>query len=171
MSELLYVIYASSPIGTLEITGASDYVTRLHLCDEVHTPTPLTADVPAALRLAAEELRAYFAGDLRVFSVPLRLAGTPFQRAVWAALRAIPFGLVRTYGEIAAAVGNPRAARAVGMANARNPVAVIVPCHRVIAAGGRLGGYGGGLWRKRWLLRHEGHDGALPHTPQGAFAP
>ena len=157
MSEALRTIYVASPIGALEIDGTADYVTRVHLCDEEHAPTPPAADVPAALRLAAEELRAYFAGDLRAFSVPLRLAGTDFQRRVWAALRAIPFGQVRTYGEIAAVIGRPGAARAVGMANARNPVAVIVPCHRVIAAGGRLGGYSAGLWRKRWLLRHEGH--------------
>ena len=157
MSETQRTIYVASPIGALEIDGTADYVTRVHLCDEEHTPTPLAADVPAALRLAAEELRAYFAGDLRTFSVPLRLAGTDFQRRVWAALRAIPFGQVRSYGEVAAAIGRPGAARAVGMANARNPVAVIVPCHRVIAAGGRLGGYSAGLWRKRWLLRHEGH--------------
>ena len=160
MSDRLHRIYRASPVGALEIDGTADYVTRVHLCDEEHVPTPLVAETPAALRLAAEELGAYFAGELRTFSVPLRLAGTDFQRLVWAALRAIPFGQVRTYGEIAAAVGKPRAARAVGMANARNPVAVIVPCHRVIAAGGRLGGYSAGLWRKRWLLRHEGH--ALP---------
>jgi len=157
MSEHLHRIYVASPVGALEIDGAADFVARVHLCDEEHAPTPLTADVPAALRLAAEELGAYFAGELRAFSVPLRLAGTDFQRRVWEALRAIPFGQVRTYAEVAAAVGNPRGARAVGMANARNPVAVIVPCHRVVAAGGRLGGYSAGLWRKRWLLRHEGH--------------
>ncbi len=157
MSDYLHRIYVASPLGALEIDGTADFVTRVHLCGEEHTPTPLTSDVPAALRLAAEELRAYFAGELRTFSVPLRLSGTDFQQRVWAALRAIPFGQVRSYGQIAAAIGKSGVARAVGMANARNPVAVIVPCHRVVAAGGRLGGYSAGLWRKRWLLRHEGH--------------
>ncbi|HUA18865.1 MAG TPA: methylated-DNA--[protein]-cysteine S-methyltransferase [Bryobacteraceae bacterium] len=108
------------------------------------------------LNLAAQ-LREYFAGDLRVFdATPVNAGGTPFQQRVWRALRAIPAGTTCSYGELAARLGNPAACRAVGRANALNPVSIIVPCHRVIGASSSLTGYGGGLERKQWLLRHEG---------------
>jgi methylated-DNA-[protein]-cysteine S-methyltransferase len=101
------------------------------------------------------QLDEYFAGERDAFDLPLEPQGTEFQRSVWNALAAIPFGETRSYGQIAAKVGRPKAARAVGMANNRNPIAVIVPCHRVIGAGGALVGYAGGLERKTWLLDHE----------------
>jgi methylated-DNA-[protein]-cysteine S-methyltransferase len=104
---------------------------------------------------AARQLTAYFAGRLIDFEVPVRLHGTPFQRRVWAALVDIPYGDTISYGELAARIGQPTAARAVGLANGRNPVAVIVPCHRVVGSTGSLVGYGGGLDRKRYLLRLE----------------
>jgi methylated-DNA-[protein]-cysteine S-methyltransferase len=107
------------------------------------------------LRAARAQVDAYFAGELRAFDLPLRAEGTPFQRAVWAALEGIPFGTTASYGAIAALVGAPGSARAVGAANGRNPIAIVVPCHRVIGADGRLVGYGGGLDRKTWLLGHE----------------
>jgi methylated-DNA-[protein]-cysteine S-methyltransferase len=107
---------------------------------------------PAALREPAEQLQAYFAGELRAFDLPLAPHGTPFQREVWSALREIPYGSTISYAELAAAVGRPDAARAVGAANGRNPIAVVIPCHRVIGASGALTGYGGGLGRKRLLL-------------------
>jgi len=106
-------------------------------------------------REVGEQLDRYFAGELTRFDVPLRLDGTPFQRAVWSELVTIPWGTTRFYGELAARLGNPRAVRAVGAANGRNPVSIIVPCHRVIGASGDLVGYGGGLDCKRWLLAHE----------------
>jgi methylated-DNA-[protein]-cysteine S-methyltransferase len=103
-----------------------------------------------------KRLRAYFAGDLHAFEdIPVSLAGTPFQRRVWAELRKIPVGRTISYRDLATAIGQPAAVRAVGAANGRNPVALVVPCHRVIAADGKLQGYGGGLERKAWLLRHE----------------
>ena len=102
-----------------------------------------------------EQLDAYFAGDLRDFDLRLAPEGTPFQQSVWAALREIPFGETTSYGALAAGLGHPGAARAVGLANGRNPIAVIVPCHRVIGASGALTGFGGGLERKRTLLDHE----------------
>ena len=108
---------------------------------------------------AADQLRAYFAGELREFDVPLAPRGTAFQREVWAAVSAIPFGSTATYSEIAAAVGRPSACRAVGAANGRNPLPVIVPCHRVVGAAGGLTGYGGGLDRKRLLLDLEAAAG------------
>ncbi len=101
------------------------------------------------------ELTEYFAGDRQVFTLPLVLDGTGFQTQVWRQLLDIPFGVTRSYGELAVAVGRPGASRAVGRANGDNRIAVIVPCHRVIGADGSLTGYGGGMRRKRWLLRHE----------------
>ena len=103
----------------------------------------------------AAQLDAYFAGELTTFDIEVNLIGTPFQMVVWAHLREIPYGETISYGELARRVGNPNASRAVGLANGRNPVAIIVPCHRVIGANGSLTGYGGGLERKSWLLEHE----------------
>ena len=105
---------------------------------------------------AARELDAYFQGRRRTFAVPLAPAGTPFQQRVWAELREIPFGATASYGEIAARIGNPRACRAVGMANHRNPIAILIPCHRVVGRSGSLVGYAGGLDIKRALLELEG---------------
>ena len=105
---------------------------------------------------AADELRSYFAGNLRVFSVPLDLQGTEFQLRVWNHLSQIPYGETRSYGQVAEAIGRPKAVRAVGAANGSNPVAIIVPCHRVIGANGKLTGYGGGLPLKKRLLELEG---------------
>ena len=102
-----------------------------------------------------EQLAAYFARDLKEFDVQLAVSGTPFQQRVWAALATIPYGETWSYRELAEAVGNPKAVRAVGLANGRNPVSIVVPCHRVIGADGSLTGYGGGLERKSWLLDHE----------------
>jgi O-6-methylguanine DNA methyltransferase len=110
----------------------------------------------APLEQAANELRRYFAGERVQFSCPLDLHGTPFQMHVWRELRRIPYGETRTYGELAQAIGRPNASRAVGAANGANPIAIIVPCHRVIGHNGTLTGYGGGLPTKAWLLSLEG---------------
>ena len=109
----------------------------------------------AAFGALREQLAAYFAGELRSFDLPLALRGTPWQRTVWEALVAIPFGTTVSYGALAAQLGRPTAARAVGAANGRNPLSVVVPCHRLVGASGALTGYLGGLSRKGWLLRHE----------------
>lgn len=114
-------------------------------------------DTPPLLQEAARQLAAYFAGKLRRFELPLRPAGTPFQQRVWAALCEIPYGEVRSYGAIAARIGSPKAARAVGRANHGNPLPIVIPCHRVIGASGALTGYGGGLPIKEYLLRIEGY--------------
>jgi methylated-DNA-[protein]-cysteine S-methyltransferase len=108
------------------------------------------------LAAAREQLEAYFAGSLREFDLPLAPAGTPFQLRVWEALRRIPFGETISYSVLARRIGAPDAVRAVGAANGRNPLPIIVPCHRVIGADGSLTGFGGGIERKRWLLDHEG---------------
>ncbi|BAS26250.1 cysteine methyltransferase [Limnochorda pilosa] len=107
------------------------------------------------LETLQEELARYFAGQLREFSLPLVYSGTPFQRQVWDQLRRIPYGETRSYEDIAIAVRNPKAVRAVGRANGLNPIAIVIPCHRVVNKSGRLGGYGGGLGRKEYLLRLE----------------
>ncbi|MFO7703950.1 MAG: methylated-DNA--[protein]-cysteine S-methyltransferase [Halopseudomonas sp.] len=113
----------------------------------------LPGSAPETLTLG---LKAYFAGDLAALDgIQTETAGSAFQRSVWQALRTIPAGQTRSYGQLAAAIGHPSASRAVGLANGSNPLALVVPCHRVIGASGKLTGYGGGLWRKHWLLEHE----------------
>jgi len=147
-----------SPIGPLTLVARDGCLTRLIMEDQAHA-----ADLPPGSRRddasfadVRRQLDEYFAGTRTAFDVPVRLHGTEFQRAVWAQLCAIPFGSTISYGELARRVGNPGAARAVGSANGRNPIAVIVPCHRVIAGDGSLGGYGGGIARKTTLLDLEG---------------
>jgi len=118
---------------------------------------------PGSMAPVTVQLDAYFAGELRDFDVDLAPSGTPFQLAVWQALASIPYGSTVSYGDIATAIGNPKATRAVGTANNRNPIALLVPCHRVIGANGSLTGYGGGLEMKSWLLDHER---AVLHRPR-----
>lgn len=141
-----------SPVGRLRLTADAD-----GLCGLIRTEDALT-DIPADATLiqAVHELREYFAGARQTFTVPLHLTGTPFQQRCWEALVRIPFGQTRTYAQQAAAIGKSAAVRAVGGANHRNPVWIMVPCHRVIGADGSLTGYGGGVAMKEWLLRHEG---------------
>src|SRR5918992_3148830 len=138
-----------SPIGELLLAGDGPALSAIHMSG---TPSPGWRRDRGALREPADQLRAYFAGELREFDLRLAPHGTPFQREVWSALRDIPYGGTISYAELAAAVGRPHAARAVGAANGRNPIAVVIPCHRVIGASGALTGYGGGLGRKRLLL-------------------
>ena len=146
----------TSPIGTLTIAGEDGVVTRVLMEDQRHAPSAEGwAHDPNAFADVVGQLEEYFAGERTSFDVPLRLEGSEFQRTVWQGLLDIPYGETCSYGELAAAIGRPGAARAVGLANGRNPVAVIVPCHRVIGAGGDLTGYVGGLDRKRHLLELE----------------
>ena len=142
-----------TPVGWLHFTGSSEGLHALRFLDSA--PDLPVAETPLLLA-ARRQLQAYFDGELTAFDLPLLPAGTPFQRRVWAALAAIPFGRTRSYGDIATALGDPKSVRAVGLANGRNPLPIVLPCHRVIGKDGRLIGYGGGLWRKEWLLRHEG---------------
>jgi len=127
---------------------------------------PATLD-PEAAAEATQQLRDYFEGSRTTFELALMPRGTPFQLAVWEALTTIPVGETRSYGEVASMVGAASASRAVGMANGRNPIAIVVPCHRVIGADGTLTGYGGGLHRKRWLLEHESSSMPLFATARG----
>ena len=147
----------SSPVGPLTLAGIGSTLMHLRMSDQTHEPdrTGWEPADPESFADVVEQLDAYFAGTLTEFDVDVELAGTAFQQRVWAALRTIPYGQTRSYGEIAAQVGSPAAARAVGLANGRNPISIIVPCHRVIGSGGGLTGYGGGIDRKRALLTLE----------------
>jgi methylated-DNA-[protein]-cysteine S-methyltransferase len=170
-------VIVDSPIGPLTLVAADGALTGLYL-DVPHSPRArhqLGADVlgppadPASepFAAAADQLAAYFTGQLTEFTVPLAPAGTPFQRRVWAGLREIPYGETWSYGQLAGWIGNPAAVRAVGLANGRNPIAVIIPCHRVIGSDGSLTGYGGGLDRKRYLLDLETRIAATVVTTGG----
>jgi methylated-DNA-[protein]-cysteine S-methyltransferase len=149
--------HVDSPLGRIRLVGHDEVLTGLFLADHDRCPPPAAGWAPdqQAFEAARGELEEYFAGDRKEFSVALELEGSPFQVQVWTALRAIPFGATASYGDIARAVGRPTAGRAVGAANGRNPISIIVPCHRVIGADGTLTGYGWGVDRKAWLLAHE----------------
>lgn len=150
--------WLSSPIGDLLLRARDGSLTGLDMID-LRANHPIPSDWreggDAVLVDARKQLDAYFDGRLQRFDLPIQLDGTSFQRRVWEELRKIPYGETIRYADLASRVGNPNASRAVGGANGRNPISIIVPCHRVIASGGTLGGYGGGLDRKLWLLRHE----------------
>jgi methylated-DNA-[protein]-cysteine S-methyltransferase len=146
-----------SPLGTLFVRGEEDSITGLFLPDHKRWRGPDTAWQKSDEDFTAvrEQLAEYFSGARRQFDLPLRPAGTPFQQSVWNELLKIPFGTTITYAELARRIGQPAAARAVGHANGRNPISIIVPCHRVIGAGGSLTGYAGGVDKKQWLLDWE----------------
>jgi methylated-DNA-[protein]-cysteine S-methyltransferase len=151
-----------SPIGHLLLTADADALTGLYMGTPSKQPALDDAwqeSRAGVLAETARQLKEYFAGARRSFDLPLRMAGTEFQRRVWRELTKIPFGETWSYGQMAKRIGNSNASRAVGLANGRNPIAVIVPCHRVIGADGSLTGFGGGLPRKQWLLSHEGLPG------------
>jgi methylated-DNA-[protein]-cysteine S-methyltransferase len=145
-----------SPVGELLLAGDGGRLARLSFLGQgarrPPSPSPIWRHDPVPFTEVREQLEQYFAGARRAFDVDLDLRGTDWERRVWAALRRIPYGETRSYGDIARELGTVRASRAVGLANGRNPVAIIVPCHRVIGADGRLTGFGGGLERKRSLL-------------------
>jgi methylated-DNA-[protein]-cysteine S-methyltransferase len=159
--------YLESPVGTLHLAAGEAGLTHLLFARESSRALPRSgAPGSPLLREALAQLEAYFAGERREFDLPLAPEGTPFQLATWQALREIPYGTTLSYGELARRIGKPRAVRAVGAANSRNPISIIVPCHRVIGSDGTLTGYGGGLEVKRRLLELEGvrldHQGGTP---------
>jgi methylated-DNA-[protein]-cysteine S-methyltransferase len=159
MDKIIYYRQFPSPIGKLLLTCDGRALTGLFMTRlaEASAPEPgvrwIQDDGP--FRTVCNQLTSYFEGDLVTFELDLELSGTPFQRRVWQELRRIPIGLAISYAELARRIGKPGSSRAVGGANGQNPVSIIVPCHRVIGSDGGLGGYGGGLDRKRWLLEHE----------------
>lgn len=159
---MLTTMTMQSPIGTLCLCAEDDQLVELSLPDR---PAPAGAEGHGGvLARTAAQLTEYFAGERRDFDLPLAPRGTAFQTAVWRALAQIPFGVTCSYGDLARVVGRPSASRAVGAANGKNPIAIILPCHRVIGSNGELTGYGGGLPLKRWLLDHE-RAGVQPSLP------
>jgi methylated-DNA-[protein]-cysteine S-methyltransferase len=165
---MTYYTYAESPLGVILLTSDGLSLTGLYL--GAHESGPIVRDDweendrAAPLPEARRQITAYFAGEILEFDLPMNLHGTPFQQTVWNELTRIPFGTTISYGELARRVGNPNASRAVGLANGQNPISVIVPCHRVIGANGKLVGYGGGLPRKEALLKFEAS--VLSHGPR-----
>jgi methylated-DNA-[protein]-cysteine S-methyltransferase len=151
-----YYTLLPSPVGPLVITSNGDAITGLYTPDHRrYDEARQSLQDAEPFREAASQLDAYFAGERTDFDLPLQPEGTVFQQKVWRLLQQIPHGQTRSYGQLAAAIGTPSASRAVGMANGRNPISIIIPCHRVIGAGGKLTGYAGGLTTKKWLLNHE----------------
>ncbi|MCX4766162.1 methylated-DNA--[protein]-cysteine S-methyltransferase [Streptomyces sp. NBC_01275] len=146
-----------SPYGPLTLVADDGVLCGLYMTEQRHRPPEESFGPRDDTLFAAteEQLEAYFSGELKEFTLELRLHGTPFQQTVWNELKRIPYGETRSYGELAEALGNPAASRAVGLANGRNPVGIVVPCHRVVGANGSLTGYGGGLDRKQRLLDFE----------------
>ncbi len=144
--------YVVTAIGVLEVAGDDQAIASVKFTDQV-SDVSVTSRV---VRTCMRQLQEYFSGKRRRFSVPLAPQGTAFQQAVWKELLRVSYGKTSTYGAVAKAIGRPRAARAVGGATGRNPIAVVIPCHRVIGADGKLTGYAGGLDRKSWLLEREG---------------
>jgi methylated-DNA-[protein]-cysteine S-methyltransferase len=166
------IFFYETSIGRIGITDNGEAVTGLKFagnagagareadagpCGNDACPDGYTVAETAIIKEAARQLYEYLEGKRKVFDIPLALEGTPFQKMVWKALQDIPYGETRSYRDIAESIGRPKACRAVGMANNKNPIAIIVPCHRVIGADGKLVGYGGGLDKKEKLLAMEGH--------------
>jgi methylated-DNA-[protein]-cysteine S-methyltransferase len=153
-------VVVDSPVGPLTLVAARGVLTGLYMTEQRHLPPAGTFGTPAdpdevPFAGAARQLREYFTGARTAFDVELALDGTAFQRRVWTALQNIPYGQTVSYGQLADRLGQPSASRAVGLANGKNPISIIVPCHRVVGADGGLTGYGGGIERKRILLAHE----------------
>jgi len=152
LSEAPYFKYLTTPIGLMELCAGEKALRAVEFVDHPRHLSRTTS----LLEEAAAQLNDYFQDHRRGFDLPLSLEGTAFQMNVWQELRQIPYGCAVSYQDIARRIGRPRAVRAVGAANSRNPIAIIVPCHRVVGANGHLTGYASGLWRKAWLLQHEG---------------
>jgi methylated-DNA-[protein]-cysteine S-methyltransferase len=150
-----------SPVGPLTLVAVDGTLAGLYMQQQRHRPAPETFGEPDATPFdaALDQLREYFAGQRTRFDLPMALHGTAFQQRVWAALQDIPYGETVSYGQLADRIGQPTASRAVGLANGRNPIGIIVPCHRVVGATGSLTGYGGGLERKQHLLDFERRGG------------
>lgn len=159
-SLTIHKAYYQSEIGLLEIIGTEEYIQAVYFIEPEEKGTSFDgAPIPTAVAECISQFDEYFTGKRQDFSLKLAPEGTEFQKTVWHELLNIPFGKTVSYLDIAKAIGNEKAIRAVGAANGRNPISIIVPCHRVIGSNGHLTGYGGGLWRKEWLLNHEGSLG------------
>ncbi|MGH9936664.1 MAG: methylated-DNA--[protein]-cysteine S-methyltransferase, partial [Blastocatellia bacterium] len=157
MNSQTFFTSLDSPVGALFLTSNGEAITELFMEKHTGGPKPISDWLrdDDHFREAADQLRAYFAGELTEFDLPLATAGTPFQQSVWVELQKIPFGSTVSYGELARRIGRPNAPRAVGAANGSNPISIIIPCHRVIGSNNKLTGYGGGIERKKFLIDFE----------------
>ena len=151
----MYEAVIDTPLGIACITGSDEGITEIRVSDK----DSLAPNIPDERRSVCTQLQEYFEGSRKTFEVPLRPEGTAFQQKVWAALLEIPYGKRISYMDLAKKLGDPRAVRAVAGANAKNPVWILIPCHRVVGSDGSLTGYAGGLHRKKWLLNHESPSG------------
>lgn len=156
---MLYTTYYSSPVGCLEISGTDTHLVSVIYPDGKfgHGHGEASPVLPGVVLACMHQLDEYFAGERKDFDLPIQQDGTAFQQRVWEQLGQIPFGRTVSYLELARRLGDAKCLRAVGTTNGRNKINIIVPCHRVIGSDGSLTGYGGGLWRKQWLIDHEGH--------------
>lgn len=173
MSSAKHHVIVDSPLGPITLVGRAGALTNLYMDVHRHAADPATFGAPTlgGLAPAVEQLEQYFAGQRTAFDLRIDPEGTPFQQRVWAALVTIPYGSTTTYGELARSIGAPRASRAVGMANGRNPISIILPCHRVVGADGSLVGYGGGLPRKVALLDLERRVAGSARSTEGGRPP
>lgn len=153
---MFYYEYLDTPLGLLEIVANDQGLVAVTFSDKLRQPIQSQRIVQDIVQEAKQQLRAYFSHELFAFNLPLAAEGTAFQQQVWQALTTVPYGKTASYGDIAKAINNPKGVRAVGLANGKNPIAIVVPCHRIIGANGTLTGYAGGLDKKAWLLAHEG---------------
>jgi methylated-DNA-[protein]-cysteine S-methyltransferase len=150
-----YTTYYHSPVGILKISGTAEYISEISFHDSTQKQPGSKKEMPPLLIQCVEQLIQYFNGERRVFDFPINQPGTAFQQETWNWLMTIPYGKTISYLQLAIKTGDPKATRAVASANGKNNIAIVVPCHRVIGANRELIGYGGGLWRKKWLLEHE----------------
>ena len=151
----LYYTYYQSPVGLLKIGGTDNYIAELSFVDNKDQVIHGEPGISEVMHQCTEELIEFFNGKRKTFDIPVHQEGTAFQQKVWGELLNIPFGKTKSYLEVSRALGDEKAIRAVAQTNGKNKVAIIVPCHRVIGSDKNLVGYGGGLWRKKWLLQHE----------------
>ncbi len=165
MSDVIWQTRLTTPVGELQLKSNGRAIVELLLPGGKRPLQRSASDDEPLLREAVRQLKAYFAGKLTAFDLPLAPEGTAFQRRVWRALCDIPFGTTVSYGELARRIGQPTACRAVGAANGRNPIAIVIPCHRVIGSDKSLTGYGGGLKTKSWLLEHEASVDSVARLP------
>jgi len=151
----LYKLDYSSPLGVIEIAGTEEAIYSILFNEQDKVVHTLQEDTPEVLKDCYTQLDEYFQGTRKEFSIPYTFEGTDFQKSVWNALTQIPFAATGSYKDIAVSIGNEKAVRAVGSANGKNKLSIIIPCHRIVGSNGTLTGYAGGLWRKEWLLKHE----------------
>lgn len=153
--DKLYTVDYKSPIGILEIIGTDQAISSILFVEKEEMENTLQKDTPQVLQDCIVQIDDYFKGELHEFTFPYEVNGTVFQQSVWNALKGISYAETGSYKDIAISIGNEKAIRAVGSANGKNKLTIVIPCHRIIGTNGKLTGYAGGLWRKEWLLQHE----------------